>query len=244
MPATAPISTRPRSGARWRSDHFRRASRLTGRRMRPSDARRICDLRRQSRGRRVALRRASRATARRGARACMKRARCACAVPARRPRGFEACSSTRPAVSRAAIASTSTSRPGEGTRLVVTTAAAEKVYRALGPAAAAQHRAECRAPARTLAWLPQETILFDRARLSRAHRCRSAPDASLLLCRDRRVRPLRHGRDGGAGRALRPLARAARRQADLCRDRAARRRDRRSSPRPAVAKAASRSRPC
>ena len=40
---------------------------------------------------------------------------------------------------------------GEGSRLTVTTAAAEKVYRAPGPAAAAQHRPEGRAPARICA---------------------------------------------------------------------------------------------
>src|SRR6201989_2325802 len=55
---------------------------------------------------------------------------------------------------------------GEGSRLAVTTAAAEKIYRAQGPAA--QVNITLKAAANShLAWLPQETILFDRARGSR-----------------------------------------------------------------------------
>ena len=54
-----------------------------------------------------------------------------------------------------------------GHRLVVTTAAAEKVYRTLGPDSAIGVKLDV-GPGATLAWLPQETILFDRARLSRA----------------------------------------------------------------------------
>ena len=62
---------------------------------------------------------------------------------------------------------------GDGARLVVTTAAAEKVYRALGPDAEIDVQARRRRAARALAWLPQETILFDRARLRRADRGRA-----------------------------------------------------------------------
>src|SRR5712692_9169210 len=70
---------------------------------------------------------------------------------------------------------------GEGTRLTLTTAAAEKVYRAPGPAA--QLNIALKAEARShLAWLPQETILFDRARISRRIDIDLAEDASLLLC--------------------------------------------------------------
>ena len=70
---------------------------------------------------------------------------------------------------------------GEGTRLTLTTAAAEKVYRAPGPAA--QLNIALKAEARShLAWLPQETILFDRARISRRFDIDLAEDASLLLC--------------------------------------------------------------
>src|SRR5437868_14026947 len=50
---------------------------------------------------------------------------------------------------------------GEGARLTVTTAAAEKVYRAQGPSAQLDIALKAAAGAH-LAWLPQETILFDR----------------------------------------------------------------------------------
>jgi urease accessory protein len=69
---------------------------------------------------------------------------------------------------------------GEGARLVVTTAAAEKVYRALGPDAAIAVKLSLGAGA-ALTWLPQETILFDRVRLSRSIDVDLAEDASLLL---------------------------------------------------------------
>jgi urease accessory protein len=73
---------------------------------------------------------------------------------------------------------------GEGSRLTVTTAAAEKIYRALGPAsAAARLDIVLKAAAGAhLAWLPQETILFDRARVSRRIDIDLAESASLLLC--------------------------------------------------------------
>src|SRR5207247_553365 len=69
---------------------------------------------------------------------------------------------------------------GQGTRLVVTTAAAEKVYRTLGPDSRIGVKLDVAAGA-GLAWLPQETILFDRARLSRTIDVSLAPDARLLL---------------------------------------------------------------
>lgn len=53
-----------------------------------------------------------------------------------------------------------------GAELVLTTAAAEKHYRSHGPAADVVVRLRVHAGA-TLAWLPQETILFDGARLRR-----------------------------------------------------------------------------
>src|SRR6202162_4043874 len=49
---------------------------------------------------------------------------------------------------------------GEGSRLAATTAAAEKVYRAQGPAAELNIALKL-AAASHLAWLPQGTILFD-----------------------------------------------------------------------------------
>ncbi|MGA7809253.1 urease accessory protein UreD [Bradyrhizobium sp.] len=70
---------------------------------------------------------------------------------------------------------------GPGAQLTLTTAAAEKVYRAVGPAAelGISLRADDGAQ---LAWLPQETILFDRARLLRRIEIDLAASASLLLC--------------------------------------------------------------
>src|SRR4051812_32061502 len=70
---------------------------------------------------------------------------------------------------------------GEGSRLSVTTAAAEKIYRAQGPAAQLNIALKAAAGAH-LAWLPQETILFDQARLSRRIDIDLADSASLLLC--------------------------------------------------------------
>jgi len=70
---------------------------------------------------------------------------------------------------------------GEGTRLAVTTAAAEKIYRAAGPAAQLDISLKAAAGAQ-IAWLPQETILFDRARVSRRIDIDLADSASLLLC--------------------------------------------------------------
>jgi urease accessory protein len=70
---------------------------------------------------------------------------------------------------------------GQGARLTVTTAAAEKIYRAQGPAAELNIVLKAAAGSQ-LAWLPQETILFDRARLSRRIEIDLAESASLLLC--------------------------------------------------------------
>jgi urease accessory protein len=70
---------------------------------------------------------------------------------------------------------------GEGARLAVTTAAAEKIYRTDGPAAELNIALKA-AAASHLAWLPQETILFDRARVSRRIDVDLAQSASLLLC--------------------------------------------------------------
>jgi urease accessory protein len=69
----------------------------------------------------------------------------------------------------------------EGARLTLTTAAAEKVYRATGQAAELNIALKVDAGAH-LAWLPQETILFDRAKMSRRIDIDLAEGASLLLC--------------------------------------------------------------
>ena len=67
-----------------------------------------------------------------------------------------------------------------GARLVVTTAAAEKVYRTLDPDATIDVTLTLGAMS-SLAWLPQETILFNRARLRRTIDIDLAEDARLLL---------------------------------------------------------------
>ena len=70
---------------------------------------------------------------------------------------------------------------GQGSRLTLTTAAAEKVYRAPGTAARLGVALKVEAGAH-LAWLPQETILFDRARVHRRFDITLDEAASLLLC--------------------------------------------------------------
>lgn len=67
-----------------------------------------------------------------------------------------------------------------GASLVAGTAAAEKVYRSNGPDADIGVKLDLGAGAR-LSWLPQETILFDQARLSRRIDVDMAEDASLIL---------------------------------------------------------------
>jgi urease accessory protein len=69
---------------------------------------------------------------------------------------------------------------GPGTRLAVTGAAAEKVYRSLGPDARLRIKLDVAAGA-ALAWLPQETIVFDRARVTRSIDVDLAADAGLIL---------------------------------------------------------------
>jgi urease accessory protein len=66
-------------------------------------------------------------------------------------------------------------------RLTVTTAAAEKIYRADGPAAALNVVLKAEGHSH-LSWLPQETILFDRTRIHRRFEIDLSEAASLLLC--------------------------------------------------------------
>lgn len=70
---------------------------------------------------------------------------------------------------------------GDGAHLTVTTAAAEKVYRSHGPEAQVNIALRAGADAR-LCWLPQETIVFDQARVLRRIDIDLAQSASLLLC--------------------------------------------------------------
>ncbi|HWS10281.1 MAG TPA: urease accessory protein UreD [Xanthobacteraceae bacterium] len=69
---------------------------------------------------------------------------------------------------------------GAGARLSVTTAAAEKIYRSLGPDTDICVKLDVGAGG-ALAWLPQETIVFDQARLRRGIDIELARDANLLL---------------------------------------------------------------
>jgi urease accessory protein len=70
---------------------------------------------------------------------------------------------------------------GEGARLTLTSAAAEKVYRSESSPSVLNIALKAQAHAR-LAWLPQETILFDRARVLRHIEIDLAESASLLFC--------------------------------------------------------------
>lgn len=66
-----------------------------------------------------------------------------------------------------------------GAKLVLTTQACERVYRSLGDDARVRTRLEVGAGAH-LDWLPQETILFEGARLDRSLEVDLAPDASFF----------------------------------------------------------------
>ncbi len=77
-----------------------------------------------------------------------------------------------------------------GTRLVVTTQACEKIYRADAGSPAALVSGIIRAgDGAFVAWLPQETILFDRSALMRSLDADLAPGAELLV-----IEPLVFGR--------------------------------------------------
>ena len=69
----------------------------------------------------------------------------------------------------------------EGARLTLTTAAAEKIYRAEGRPAELAISLKV-APGARLGWLPQETILFEGAKVSRRIDIDVAEGGSLLLC--------------------------------------------------------------
>jgi urease accessory protein len=69
---------------------------------------------------------------------------------------------------------------GHGARITVTTAAAEKVYRSLGPDASIDVRLSVDTRAE-LRWLPQDMILFDGARVRRSITIDLAEDATVIL---------------------------------------------------------------
>jgi urease accessory protein len=72
---------------------------------------------------------------------------------------------------------------GEGARVAVTSQAAEKIYRSTASDADASIsvRLHAKKDAR-LAWVPQESILFDRARVSRTIDAEIADNAELTIC--------------------------------------------------------------
>lgn len=69
---------------------------------------------------------------------------------------------------------------GEGAKLLISGAAAEKVYRSIGVDTEISVRLNA-ADRASLRWLPQETILFDRASLTRSIDIEMAANASLVL---------------------------------------------------------------
>ncbi|HEY3720816.1 MAG TPA: urease accessory protein UreD [Roseiarcus sp.] len=79
-----------------------------------------------------------------------------------------------------------------GARVTATTQAAEKIYRAEGAVAEVAVRLVVEAGA-TLVWAPQETLLFDRARLSRRLEADVAADGSLLVVEASVFGRLAHG---------------------------------------------------
>ena len=89
-------------------------------------------------------------------------------------------------------------RAEAGAHLVVTTPAAEKVYRSDGPLAEIAVRLSAEAGAR-LEWLPQETILFDRARLARSYEIDLHPKAAFLSFEALVLGRLAHGDVMGEG---------------------------------------------
>ena len=68
---------------------------------------------------------------------------------------------------------------GTGSAMTVTSLAAEKIYRTPDAAASVTTRLTVR-PGAVAEWLPQETILFDRAKLTRDTQVRLAGDATFL----------------------------------------------------------------
>lgn len=67
-----------------------------------------------------------------------------------------------------------------GAHAVISTPAAEKIYRSLGPMTQIATTLDL-GPGATLEWIPQETILFDGAQLDRRIEASLAPGARLLM---------------------------------------------------------------
>lgn len=89
-------------------------------------------------------------------------------------------------------------RAGVGGHLTIATPAAEKVYRSDGPLAEIHVRLAVEASAR-LEWLPQETILFDRARLRRRYEVDLSASSTFLSFEALVLGRLAHGDAMGEG---------------------------------------------
>lgn len=70
---------------------------------------------------------------------------------------------------------------GEGARIALTSQASEKIYRSSGADATVDIVLSA-GPSASLGWLPQESILFDRARVLRTIEADVAGDATLTIC--------------------------------------------------------------
>ncbi|MGL4728312.1 MAG: urease accessory protein UreD [Bosea sp. (in: a-proteobacteria)] len=70
---------------------------------------------------------------------------------------------------------------GEGASGLITTQAAEKIYRSIQGQTQLSIRLEV-APRASLVWAPQETILYDKAKLFRSLEAHIAPDARAVIC--------------------------------------------------------------
>lgn len=70
---------------------------------------------------------------------------------------------------------------GESAEITLSTPGAERIYRSDGPSAVIESRLSV-GPGGRLSWLPQETILFDSARLERSLEAEIACDARLTIC--------------------------------------------------------------
>ncbi len=81
---------------------------------------------------------------------------------------------------------------GQQARVVATTQSAEKIYRSEGEAVRVETRLRVEAGG-ALAWIPQETLLFEAARLERSLEADVAADASLLLIEAVTFGRLAHG---------------------------------------------------
>jgi urease accessory protein len=88
-----------------------------------------------------------------------------------------------------------------GAAALVTTPAAEKIYRSLGPAVRVTNRIEV-AEGAMLEWVPQETILFDGAVLERRTHARVAPGGVLLAAEALVLGRIASGETWRVGRVL------------------------------------------